>query len=517
MKRPRSCFLYLFFMLLAFGSLAFSADIELNVQEHTLSNGLKILMLQNPGVPRVVCNIYYKVGSINEKPGITGLAHLHEHMMFKGTKVSGVTDYQKDHEINVKIDALIDKIYREKFWKADGGDSEKIAEWQKEYEALVQEEKQYIIKDDLWELYMKNGGTGLNASTSNEVTGYYVTLPSNKVELQMLLESDRMHNAYFREFYSEKDVVMEERRLSENNPGFFFSEQVNAAFYAATPYHWSVLGWMDDLKKVTKADLEEFNDRYYIPNNAVAIYVGEFDPQTIIDLAEKYFGPIPKGPDVEPIRTYEPPQYSEKRLYGEGNAQTSLEMMFHIPPDGHPDVIPLSVLASVLGSGGGGGGFRGGGGGGSGRLYKLLVEEKQVAVSASASSRSMWYAGAFQFRASPRLDKNITPEDLEKEIWAVIEQVKEEGVDADEIQQVKNRSRSQFIRSLSSSSGLARTLGRAELNRGWRSVIENQEILKGVTNEDIKRVAAAYFVKNNSLTAIYNRTRTMGSRQKRGR
>jgi predicted Zn-dependent peptidase len=473
-------------------------------------------MVQMPGVPRVVCHIYYKVGSINEKPGITGIAHMHEHMMFKGTKVSGVTDYKKDDAINKRIDELINNIYREKFWKPDGGDKEKIAQWQEEYDSLVQEEKQFIIKDDLWTLYMKNGGTSLNASTGNETTGYYVTLPSNKVELQMLLESDRMQNAYFREFYSEKDVIMEERRLSENQPGFFFREQVNAAFYAASPYHWEVLGWMDDLMKINKADLEEFNNRYYIPNNAVAVYVGDFDPQNIIALAEKYFGPIPKGPDVEPIRTYEPPQYSEKRMYGEGDAQTSLQMMFHIPQDGHPDVIPLEVLASVLGSGGGGrGGFRGGGGGGSGRLYKLLVEDRQMAVSVSARSSAQWYAGAFQFSASPRLDKNITPEDLENELWVVIEQVKKEGVNADEIQQVKNQSRARFIRSLSSASGLTSTLGRAELNRGWKSIIEDQEVLKNVTNEDIKRVAAKYFVKNNSLTAIYRRTAR--APQKRGR
>ncbi len=132
--------LIIFFTLLVFGSLAVSAEIELDVKEHVLSNGLKILMIQNPGVPRVVCHIYYKVGSINEKPGITGLAHMHEHMMFKGTKVSGVTDYEKDHALNLRIDELIDKIYREKFWKSDGGDKEKITEWQKEYEGLIQEE-----------------------------------------------------------------------------------------------------------------------------------------------------------------------------------------------------------------------------------------------------------------------------------------------------------------------------------------------------------------------------------------
>jgi predicted Zn-dependent peptidase len=505
--------LVLLFTLFAFATLAVSAEIQLDVKEHVLSNGLKILIIPKPGVPRVVCHIYFKVGSINEKPGITGLAHLHEHMMFKGTKMMGVADFAKDDALNKRIDALVDKIYREKFWKSDGGDKEKIAQLQKEYDALVKEEKQYVIKDDLWTLYMKNGGTGLNASTGNESTGYYVTLPSNKVELQMLLESDRMLSAYFREFYSEKDVVMEERRLSENRPGYFFSEQVNAAFYAASPYHWGVIGWMDDLRKVTKADLVEFHDRYYVPNNAVAIYVGDLDPQNIIQMAEKYFGRIPKGPDLEPIRTYEPPQYSEKRMYGQGNAPTSLQMMFHTPPDGDPDVAPLTVLASVLGSGGGGRGRFRGGGGGTGRLYKILVQEKQLAVSVSARSRAMWYVGAFQFNARPRLDKNVKPEDLEKAIWEEIDKIKKEGVMPKEIQQVKNRSRAQFIRSLSSTSGLARSLGRAELNRGWRSINTNLDDLKNVTNDDIKCVAAKYFVKDNSLTAIY--TRLMKQRQRR--
>jgi len=419
----------------------------------------------------------------------------------------GVTDFAKDTAIDKQIDELMDKVYREKFWKADGGDKEKLSQWQKEYEELVKAEKQYIVKDDLWNLYMKNGGTGLNASTGNENTGYYVTLPSNKVELQMLLESDRMLNAYFREYYSEKDVIMEERRLSENRPGYFFSEQVNAAFYAASPYHWDVIGWMDDLRKVTKADLIDFHNRYYVPNNAVAIYVGDFDPQNIIQMAEKYFGRIPKGPDVEPIRTYEPPQYAEKRMYGEGQAPTSLQMMFHTPQEGHSDAAPLSVLADVLGAGGGGGRGFGprGGGGGTGRLYKTLVEQKQMAVNVSAFSRPQWYVGAFQFSATPRIDKNVQPEDLEKEIWLEIEKIKKEGATPEEIQKAKNRFEVMFIRSLASMMGLAGRVGRAELNRGWRSILTDLEEMKKVTNDDIKRVAAKYFLKDNSLTAVYKR------------
>lgn len=489
-------------VMLAVGLAA--ADLTLDVKEHVLANGMKILMIPKPGVPRVVCHVYFKVGSINERPGITGSAHVHEHLMFKGTEVMGVTDFAKDREIDQKIDKLMDLIYREKYWRSDG-DAAKIAQWQKEVDELVAAEKAYIIKDDLWTQYMRNGGTGLNASTSQETTGYYVTLPSNKVELQMFLESDRMMNAVFREFYSEKDVLMEERRLSENRPGYLFGEQVNAAFFAASPYHWSVIGWMDDLKKMTKQDLVEFHNRFYVPNNAVAIYVGDFNPAEVVALAEKYFGRIPKGPDLEPVRTGEPPQYGEKRMYGEGPAPTSLQMMFHTPPDGHPDTAALSILASTLGSGGGGG-FRGrGGGGGTGRLYKILVREKQLAVNASAFSRAQWYVGAFQFSATPRLDKGAKPEDLEKEIWAEVDKIKQEGLTEEEIQKAKNRGEAMFVRSLASTMGLASRVGRAELHRGWRSILTDLDDLKMVTNDDIKRVAAEYFVKDNSLTAIYRR------------
>ncbi len=484
-------------------ALAAAGDVTLDVKEHVLGNGMKILMIPKPGVPRVVCHIYFKVGSINERPGITGSAHVHEHLMFKGTEVMGVTDYAAESKIDAEIDRLMDLIYRERFWK-DGGDAAMTAAWQKQVDELVKAQKAYIIKDDLWTQYMKNGGTGLNASTSQETTGYYVTLPSNKVELQMLMESDRMMNARFREFYSEKDVIMEERRLSENQPGFFFSEQVQAAFYTASPYHWGVIGWMDDLRKMTKRDLVEFHDTYYVPNNAVAIYVGDFDPKAVVAMAERYFGRIPKGPDLEPIRTGVPAQYSEKRFYGEGPAPTSLAMMFHTPPDGDADTAALSVLAATLGSGGGGG-FRGMGGGGTGRLYNSLVRDKQLAVSASASSRPQWYVGAFQFSATPRLDKGVKPEDLEKEIWAEIEKVKKEGLTEEEIQKAKNRGEAAFIRSLASTSGLASRVGRAELKRGWRSILTDLDDLKKVTNDDVKRVAAKYFVKDSSLTAIYTR------------
>jgi len=487
-KRPLLALLIVFLM----GWPLLAGELKLEVIEHQLANGLKILMLPRPGVPRVVCHIYYKVGSVNEHPGITGIAHVHEHMMFKGTKIMGVTDFEADHALNQKIDELMGKIYREKYWKKKG-DMAKVAEWEKEVEKLLKEEKKYIIKDHLWETYMKHGGTGLNASTSYEVTGYYVTLPSNKIELQMLLEADRMANAYFREFYSEKDVVMEERRLSENRPGYLFNEQVQATFFVGSPYHWNVIGWMDDLKKMTKEDLIEFHNKYYVPNNAVAVYVGDFDPREVIQLAEKYFGPIPRGKDIEPVRTPVQAQNCEKRIIGEGPAPSSIAIWFHIPPDGDPETYPLSVLASILT-------------GDTGRLYKSLIQEKDVASMVSAFCRPQWYAGSFVVNARPKTEKGIKPDDLESHLWAELEKVKKEGVTPEELQKAKNRYEASFIMSLQSPMALASRLGRAELNRGWRSLITDLEAIKKVTGDDIKAVASKYFVRSNSLVAIYRRS-----------
>ena len=249
---------------------------------------------------------------------------------------------------------------------------------------------------------------------------------------------------------------------------------------------------MDDLKRITKQDIKEFNKKYYTPNNAVGVYVGDFDPERVKKLTEKYFGRIPKGPDIEPIRTYEPPQYSQKRLYGEGSSASRVTMMFHIPPDGHPDNYALSLMGRILS-------------GETGRLYKSLVKEKDLATRISASARPRWYAGAFTFSGSPKTAKKVTPENLEKEIWAEIEKIKKEAVKPEELQKAKNRAEATFLRSLQSSRFLASRAGRSELNRGWRSLEKDLEEMKKVTEDDIKRVASKYLVKDNATIGIYKR------------
>ncbi len=208
------------------------------VVEQTLKNGLKVLMVKRPEAPLISCVLAYRVGSVNERPGITGISHLHEHMMFKGTYSMGIKPgtLLKDLEFDRQIDAIEEKIAEEDS-KVKGRDEAKIVEWKKQVSDLLNKQKaETIVSEEIWSAYQEAGGTGLNASTGPEMTQYYVTLPKNKIELYLALEADRMVNPVFREFYSERDVITEERRMSENSPGSFFSEQLNATFYAASPY-----------------------------------------------------------------------------------------------------------------------------------------------------------------------------------------------------------------------------------------------------------------------------------------
>ena len=208
--------------------------------ERILPNGLKVLMVRRPEIPTVRCTLAFRVGSVNERPGITGISHMHEHMMFKGTRTMGIKPgtLELDNELNRQIDALEAQIVKEEA-KVKGRDQNRIIALKKQVSDLIEKErKETIVSEEIWTAYQEAGGTGLNASTGSEMTQYYVTLPKNKIELFMALEADRLVNPVFREFYSERDVLVEERRMSENGPGFFFSEQLNATFYAASPYSW---------------------------------------------------------------------------------------------------------------------------------------------------------------------------------------------------------------------------------------------------------------------------------------
>ncbi|HHT9117640.1 MAG TPA: M16 family metallopeptidase, partial [Candidatus Hypogeohydataceae bacterium YC38] len=219
-------------------------ELKLDVKEHILKNGLKLLMLEKHRTPVISLRVVYKVGSVNERPGITGVSHLFEHMMFKGTKLFGTKDWKVEEPLLGREDELVEAINKEKAL-AEGANPERLKALETELEEVRKKLKDATVKDEFWSIYLRNGATGLNASTGEDSTFYYCNLPANKLDLWAFVESDRMQNMVLREFYQERDVVTEERRLrTETSPFGLLFEQLKATAYSAHPYGWPVIGWM---------------------------------------------------------------------------------------------------------------------------------------------------------------------------------------------------------------------------------------------------------------------------------
>jgi len=466
----------------------YANPLQIKVQEHVLKNGLKLLMLEKHEVPIVCVRINYKVGSVNERPGITGVSHLFEHMMFKGTKMFGTKDYNAEKPLLDKEDELVLKIIDEKS-KGDASDAKKIAQFERELDEVRKKLRELIVKDEVFSLYLRHGGSGLNAATSTDGTYYFCNLPANKLELWAFIESDRMKNLVLREFYSERDVVMEERRLRmENNPFGLLMEQLNAVAFIAHPYRWPTVGWRSDIQNVTKSETQEYFKRYYAPNNAVIVMVGDFNPGDAIKLMERYFGDIPEQPAPPGVKTVEPEQKGERRVEVEFDSNPYIAISYHIPAVGHPDLYALDVLSSLLSDGR------------TSRFYKSLIEGKRVAVMARASNDIGKYPDTFSFIATPRAPNTVA--DVESAIYEEIENLKSAPPSEWELQKIKNQMEAEFIRGLDSASGLANEIGFCEVLTGWRYINTFMDKIAQVTAEEVSQVAKKYLAKNNRTVAI---------------
>ncbi|KAA3608574.1 MAG: insulinase family protein [Candidatus Scalindua sp.] len=475
-------------VIICFCATSYAQKLQLDVQEHVLENGLKILMLEKHDVPIVSLRVVYKVGSANERPGITGASHLFEHMMFKGTKIFGTKNYEEEKPLLVKEEELIVTIEAEKT-KGINSNKETVALLESELQDVWKRQKELLVKDEMWSIYLKNGATGLNASTSSDGTFYYCNLPSNRLELWAFMESDRMQNLVLREFYSERDVVMEERRLrTDNSPFGLLFEQLNAAAFTAHPYGWPVIGWMSDLENIKKSAVTQYFRQYYSPNNAVIVAVGDINPDEIIALVEKHFGDIPRQPPSPKVTTEEPTQMGERRVYVEFDANPVLSIAYHKPAIGHPDQYVFDVIEAILSSGR------------TSRLYKSLIEDKQIAVMAHAYGGPSKYADTFLFLGTPRSPH--TAEEVEEAIYEELNKLKTTPVTQHELLKIKNQLEADFVRSLESASGLASKIASYEAIYGWGYINTLVENTLSVTPEDILRVANKYFIKTNRTVAI---------------
>jgi predicted Zn-dependent peptidase len=377
-----------------------------------------------------------------------------------------------------------------------------------EFERLVAEQRALVVKDEMDKIYTQAGGTGLNASTSSDRTFYIVSLPSNKLELWCWLESDRLANPVFREFYSERDVILEERRQTlESRPDGVVSEAFNAMTWMASPYHWEVIGWPSDISQVTREQALEFFATYYAPNNLTAVIVGDFDPEKAFALAEKYFGRIPANPKGVPeVITTEPPQPAEQRMIAEAETQPSIRVDFKAVPMVHKDGPALQALAGILG---GAPMFMGRPGGPgatrppTGRLQKALVLDKKIATSAMAFSRGMKLGGLFTMGATPVPGRN--PADLESVLYAEVEKIVKDGVTEEELQRFKNATQVGLYGRLETNTGIRETLAQFLAVGTVDDFRKVQQAIQALTTDDVKRVAGQYLVKENRNVLITTR------------
>jgi predicted Zn-dependent peptidase len=481
--------LVLFFAVLATFSLCLQAQtfeaMKSQVRVQTLKNGMKFIVLERHEAPVVSFHVYADAGSANESYGITGISHILEHMAFKGTKIVGTKDFQAEAKILDEMDGLYDEIKREK--AKVNSDAERLKEMEGKFNALEKKAKEYVVTDEFVDMMTKEGDRGVNAYTSNDATQYIDSLPSNKLEFWMTMTSDRFLNPVFREFYKERDVVMEERRLGlETQPIMKMVEDFVATSFKAHPYHHDVIGHMSDLRNITRKDVEEYFKRFYGPSDLTVAIVGDVKAEDVFNLAELYFARIPSGPKPEPVRTEEPEQWGERRAEVEAMSQPMIIVGYHRPDYRHKDSAALDALANIVGEGR------------SSRLYQVLVKEKKVAVEVIGFNGfpGEKFPNLIAFFAVPAAGR--TSAECLGLIDEEIEKVKKESVTPEELTKFKRSGVKNILDQMKSNSNMAALLTGADVVLGdWRLVFDQVEKIKAITAEDVKRVANTYLIKKH--------------------
>ncbi|HTI73047.1 MAG TPA: pitrilysin family protein [Candidatus Limnocylindria bacterium] len=478
---------------------------QIPVIEKNLPNGFKLLMVERHEEPRIAGAWVAHVGSANERPGITGIAHLFEHMMFKGTPTIGTKDAKRDLEILAAQEQIRDQMRQEEavlraaFRKGEIDDitkpenqTAKYKQLEAEFKKLIDEERELLVKNEFDRVYTTAGASKMNAFTREDMTGYFIEVPANKLELWCWMESERLLHPVFREFYSERDVVFEERRMrTESTPTGKFSEQFNALFWDALPYHWPVIGWPSDIPAISKKQADEFYGLYYQPQNITLILVGDFKADKAYAMVQDYFGRIPKGSQPPPeVTTMEIQSQAEKRYYAEAETNPEVDIQWHSVGFGHKDSYVLEVVQQLLN-------------GRTGRLYKGLVLGRQVASDVSAAQESLKWAGSFGVGAEVKDGHTI--DEVEQAIYAELDRLRNEDVPDQELQKVKNNFAAAEYRKLAANFPIMLQILNSEGFGDWTEVNTSGAKIQAVTAADVRRVTAKYFNKENRAVAVYTR------------
>ncbi len=455
------------------------------IKVHTLGNGMKFIVLERHDAPVVAFHVYADVGSANESYGITGISHILEHMAFKGTKVVGTKDYTAEAKVLKELDAAYDQMKREE--AKPNPDQAKVADLKAKFTDLEKKAKDCVVNNEYFDMMMREGDAGVNAYTSNDATQYINYLPSNRLEFWMAMTSDRFLNPVFREFYKERDVIMEERRLGlETRPTGKLFEDFMAVAFKAHPYHHDVIGHMSDLQSITPRDVEEYFKKYYGPSNLTVGVVGNVKAQDVFQLADLYFGRIPSGPKPEPVRTREPEQWGERHVTVTAKSQPYLFVGYHMPDAKNKDSRALEALANIIGQGR------------SSRLYQTLVKDQKIAVQASSSSGFPGdkFPSLIMFFVIPAAGK--TSAECLASIEAEIEKIQKESVTEDELTKFKRTTIKGLLGQMESNPQMAALLTYADVVLGgFEKALEQIDQIKALTAADIQRVANQYLVKTN--------------------
>lgn len=490
MRKPLFVLLAAFFTLDGVFALA-SAPLEQRVVEHALSNGIRLLILERRFSPTVSIRMMFRTGSVDEVGGKTGLAHLFEHMMFKGTETLGTRDYAKEAPLLKEIDALHRQLDQEKS-KGDQADQRRISNLIEKLRDVEAQEAALVSENELWNLYEREGASALNAATSHDYTQYILDLPSNKLELWALLDSDRLRHPVFRQFYQEREVVKEERRMRvDTHPEGKLFEEFLAAAYTAHPYRHPTIGWESDLNFLTVADLEDFYRRHYTPEHLTIAVVGDVKTAQVIALAERYFGAW-RAP-AAPLRHIpeEPPQAGAREIKVRYEAQPHLLMGFHIPGGSDPGHITCYAIAQLLANGT------------TSRLYKTLVEEKKLASSVGASEDypGERYGSLLLISAVPRFPH--TSQEVIQAVEKEIDRLKQRPVEDWELEKIRAAVDVTLLNVLQTNGGMASTLAYNQTIFGdWRYLLRFQKRIAELTPQDIQNAARKYLTRDNRTVAL---------------
>ena len=465
-------------------------SFEQRITTKVLPNGLTILICERPEAPVFSYTTFIDAGDVNDPSGESGLAHMFEHLAFKGTTEIGTRDWPDEKVALEKVEAA-EQAYEAEYRKPIGRDEARLKVLHEEFEEAQAEAEKYVIPNQFTEVAQRNGAHDLNAGTGLDETEYFWSMPENRLELWAWLESGRLGDVVPREFYKERNVVLEERRMrTDSDPEGRLLEQFVATAYVAHPYGRSGIGWPSEVSQITATEAMAFHKKYYVGANIVVAVVGDVKASEAMPMLEKYFSRVPGGPKPEEMTTVEPKQFAEKTVTILEQTQPIYLEGYHRPSYRDPDDPVYDAISDILSNGR------------VSRLYRSLVRDQQIAAEAEGFSGfpGQKYPGLFAFIAVPL--PGHTPAEMAAAIHKEIEKLKTTDVTDEELQMYKTRTRADLLRSLADNQGLANALAEYQTRFGdWRELFGQLDRVDKVTKADIRRVANKVFVESNRTEA----------------